>query len=226
MQPINMTMIYYWDKKLKKRLQVLEVDKKFEKLIKNIDLMSVAQRMHFILDVFQMTIYIYIYIYKLIYKNCRKKKKKSSFASNKVFIRWWPWVQAWFRGRSIITTNPWRPSSISQYYQILLDGVWSVRMPYPFRCSYSLFLDLFFLYSFFFAGESPSLVKNVEVEFKIKPHRISWGNMSVDQPFLIQYIYIYILSSTDRLFRYITTLRCGKTRRTLGAGIETCPTLR
>ena len=26
MQPINMIMIYYWDKKLKRRLQVLEAD--------------------------------------------------------------------------------------------------------------------------------------------------------------------------------------------------------
>ena len=40
------------------------------------------------------------------------------------------------------------PSSISQYYQTLLDGVWSVRMPYPFRCSYSLVLDLFYIPSY------------------------------------------------------------------------------
>ena len=34
-------------------------------------------------------------------------------------------------------------------------------------------------------GESPSLVKNVEIEFEIKPqHQISIGNISVDQPFL------------------------------------------
>ena len=39
------------------------------------------------------------------------------------------------------------------------------------------------------------------------------------------YIYIYILSSTDRLFRSIRTLQCGKTHRTLEAGIETRPTL-
>ena len=44
---------------------------------------------------------------------------------------------------------------------------------------------IFFIYSLFSAGESPSLVKNVEVEFKIKPrHPISRGNMSVHQPFL------------------------------------------
>ena len=43
-----------------------------------------------------------------------------------------------------------------------------------------------FIYSLFSAGEILSLVKNVEVEFKIKPqHPISRGNMSVDQPFLI-----------------------------------------
>ena len=93
------------------------------------------------------------------------------------------------RGRSIITTNPGRPSSISQYYQTLLDGIWSVRLPYPLRCSYSLVLDLFYIYIYiysrFSAGESPSLVKKVEVEFEIKPrHPISRGNMSVDQPFL------------------------------------------
>ena len=35
------------------------------------------------------------------------------------------------------------------------------------------------------------------------------------------YIYIYILSYTDRLFRSIRTLQCGLTRRTLEAGIET-----
>ena len=40
------------------------------------------------------------------------------------------------------------------------------------------------------------------------------------------YIYKYILLSTDRLFRSITTLQCGETRRTFQGGIETCPTLR
>ena len=38
-------------------------------------------------------------------------------------------------------------------------------------------------------------------------------------------ILIRILSSTDRLFRSITTLQCGKTHRTLEAGIKTRPTL-
>ena len=35
------------------------------------------------------------------------------------------------------------------------------------------------------------------------------------------YIYIYILSSTNRLFRCITTLHCGQTRRRLEAGVKT-----
>ena len=44
---------------------------------------------------------------------------------------------------------------------------------------------IFFIYSFSSAGECPSLVKNVEVEFEIKLRRpISRRNMSVDQPFL------------------------------------------
>ena len=45
---------------------------------------------------------------------------------------------------------------------------------------------IFFIFSLFFAGKSPILVKNVAVAFEIKPwHPISRGNMSVDQPFLI-----------------------------------------
>ena len=59
-------------------------------------------------------------------------------------------------------------------------------MPYPFRYSYSLVLDLFLIYPLFFAGLNPSLVKNVEVAFEIKSrHPISRGNMSVDQSFLV-----------------------------------------
>ena len=63
MQPINMIMIYYQDKKLKKQLHVLEADiitikkkkTKNKKKQKNIDLMSLAERIHFLQDVFQMT---------------------------------------------------------------------------------------------------------------------------------------------------------------------------
>ena len=48
------------------------------------------------------------------------------------------------------------------------------------------FGSFFFIYSLFFSGQSPSLLKNVEVAFEIKPrHPISRGNMSVDQSFLI-----------------------------------------
>ena len=53
MQPINMIMIYYWDKKLKKRLHVLEGDILMIK--KKINLMSQAETMHFLQDMFQMT---------------------------------------------------------------------------------------------------------------------------------------------------------------------------
>ena len=45
MQPIHMIMIYYWDKKLKKRLHILDAD--IIKFFKNIDLMSLAQSMDF-----------------------------------------------------------------------------------------------------------------------------------------------------------------------------------
>ena len=53
MQPINKIMKYYWDKKPPKRLQVLEVD--IIIIQKNINLMSLAQRIHFLQDMFQMT---------------------------------------------------------------------------------------------------------------------------------------------------------------------------
>ena len=52
MQPFNMTMIYYWDKKIKKRLQVLDAD--MITIEKNIDLISLAKNA-FLRDVFQMT---------------------------------------------------------------------------------------------------------------------------------------------------------------------------
>ena len=53
MQQIYRIMIYYWDKKLKKRLHDLEAD--IIPIKKNIGLTSLDQRMHFSQDVFQMT---------------------------------------------------------------------------------------------------------------------------------------------------------------------------
>ena len=47
-----MIMIHYRDKKTQKKLHVLEADVVTIKT--NIDLMSLAQRMHFLQDVFQM----------------------------------------------------------------------------------------------------------------------------------------------------------------------------
>ena len=73
------------------------------------------------------------------------------------------------------------------YYQTLLGGVCSAQMSYLLRCSYSLVLDFsFFIYIFpFSASQNPSLNKNVEFVFKIKP-RISRGNMSFDLTFSIR----------------------------------------
>ena len=51
MQLIDMVMIYYWDKKLKKGLHVLESD--IIPIKKSIDLISLSQT--FLLDVFQLT---------------------------------------------------------------------------------------------------------------------------------------------------------------------------
>ena len=50
MQPINMIIIYYWDKKLKKELHILEAD--IIRIKKNIDLMSLVQRIHVLQDMF------------------------------------------------------------------------------------------------------------------------------------------------------------------------------
>ena len=50
-KPINMIMIYYWDKKLKKILHVLEADI-MTILKKTLIRMSLAQRMYFLQDVF------------------------------------------------------------------------------------------------------------------------------------------------------------------------------
>ena len=50
------------------------------------------------------------FLKKIIYKNCCQR---SSLASSKVFIRWWPWLQAWFRGRS--SMNNFRHSVIIKW---------------------------------------------------------------------------------------------------------------
>ena len=48
-------MIYYYNKKLKKRLHVLKADIVTIKK-NNINLMSLAQRIHFLFDMFQMSV--------------------------------------------------------------------------------------------------------------------------------------------------------------------------
>ena len=58
----------------------------------------------------------------------------------------------------------------------------AILVPMQLQSCFGSFLHI----PLFSAGEIPSLVKNVEVEFKIKPpHAISKGNMSVDQAYLI-----------------------------------------
>ena len=57
MPPINMIMIYYCDKKLKKRLNVLEDDIITNK--KNIDLLS-SSKDTFLQDVFKMTVIVHV----------------------------------------------------------------------------------------------------------------------------------------------------------------------
>ena len=53
MQPINMIMIYYWDNKLKRKNPC--PGSWYNNIKKNIGLISLAQRMHFLQNVFQMT---------------------------------------------------------------------------------------------------------------------------------------------------------------------------
>ena len=124
--------------------------------------------------------YIYIYIY--IYQNCRKKAVllpvKSSSDDDPGFRHGFaadassPLTQ----GAPAVSHNTtglyWMAFDLYECH-IRSDAVTALFW-------------IFFIYSFFFAGESPSLVKNVEVAFEIKPrHLISRGNISVDQPFLI-----------------------------------------
>ena len=62
-------------------------------------------------------------------------------------IRWWLWIQAWFRDRNIITIKPKRPSSNSQYHQTLWDwrhsvGLHAVRaLSWIFLCIFSCLME-------------------------------------------------------------------------------------
>ena len=118
----------------------------------------------------------------MICKNCCKK---SSFASNKVFVRWWSWVQAWFCGEASLPLTQGAPA-VSHNTTRLYWMVFNLYECHICSDTVTVLFWIFFIYSLCSAGESPRLVKNVEVEFKIKPrHPISRGKMSVDQPFLI-----------------------------------------
>ena len=70
----------------------------------------------------------------------------NSIASNKAFIRLWLWVQTWFRGRSIITTSPERPSSISRHYQIDV-ALWDCQIHADAVGALSWIFSMYFLLS-------------------------------------------------------------------------------
>ena len=55
-------IIYNWDKKLQKRMLILECD--VIKFKKDMDFMSLAHRMHFLQDVFQMTAIVLVLVNK------------------------------------------------------------------------------------------------------------------------------------------------------------------
>ena len=95
-------------------------------------------------------IYIYIYIYRYhtmtgIQQHCFQQS----------LIRWWLWVQAGFRGRSIITTNPERPSCYSRYYQTLIDVTHGIAI--FTRMQLETYLGFFFMYFLLSEGERPKI---------------------------------------------------------------------
>ena len=125
-------------------------------------------------------LYIYIYIYVSYNNSCLYH----SIASNKVFIKWWLSVQAWFRGRSIITTSPERPAvfyDTTRLCQIVVT-LWDCHT------HADAVRDLAWVFSMHFFlsdGGSPRLVKKTVVELAIKPlHPTSIGITFVIQPFL------------------------------------------
>ena len=90
------------------------------------------------------------------------------------------WILVWFRGWSIITTNPEHFSSTAQYHQALLVCYHSLGMAYPYWC-----LILSLLYIFLSDGESSRLVRYAKVELIMKyRHLKPIGNIIVIQSFL------------------------------------------
>ena len=86
-------MIYYWNKKLKKRLCVLKAD--IITIKKDTDFISLAQRMHFLQDIFQMTA-----IVLMTHLNSSSEVVNHPytlfFSVRHESSDWWPlWVQQW-----------------------------------------------------------------------------------------------------------------------------------
>ena len=98
----------------------------------------------------------------------------SSITSDKAFIRWWLWVQAWFRGRSIITTNP---ECLPQQYLmtppdfVALSSLYGIAIFMLMQLE--LYLGSFFMYFLLSDGESPRLVKKYIYIYKYIWYQLS-----------------------------------------------------
>ena len=119
---------------------------------------------------------------KIIYKNCCKKAVllpvKSSSDDD-------PGFRHGFGAEASLPLTQGAPA-VSHNTTRLYWMVFNLYECHIHSDAVTVLFWIFFIYSLFFAGESLSLVKNVEVVFEIKPrHPISRGNMSVDQSFLV-----------------------------------------
>ena len=126
-------------------------------------------------------IYIYIYVWMTIYICTKTAAKEAVLLPVKSSSDDDPGFRHGFGAEASLPLTQGAPAVSHNTTRLY----WMVFNLYEshirFRCSYSLVLNLFFIYSLFFAGVSPILVKNVEVAFEIKSrHLISRGNMSVD----------------------------------------------
>ena len=122
---------------------------------------------------------IMLLLKKIIYKNCRKRSSSSSDDD--------PGFRIDFGAEVSLPLTQGAPA-VSHNTTRLYWMVFNLYECHIRSDVVTALFWIFFIYSLFFAGESPIWVKNVEVAFEIKPrHPISRGNMSVDQPFLVHY---------------------------------------
>ena len=129
-------------------------------------------------------VYIYIYIYRIIQELPQKKTKQILFPI-KTSSDDDSWIRHDFGAKPSLLFSQGAPA-VSYNTTRLYWNVFDQYECYICLDAVTVLFWILFIYSLFSAGESPSLVKYVEVEFEIKPrHPISRGNMSVDQPCLI-----------------------------------------